>query len=169
VAVAAHDAEDDPEKATADQQQAGQVETGGGAGVLGEDAMGRVLGTVREYREVIESEGAERAVAVLTSAVRDAANGDDFLARVRAEGGGLDARVIAGDEEARLTFRGATSERARGDATPTLVIDVGGGSTRPGSSWLPRACSASCSGWSAATATAGPAARSWPASSAAAS
>jgi exopolyphosphatase / guanosine-5'-triphosphate,3'-diphosphate pyrophosphatase len=101
----------------------------GETGVLGEDAMGRVLGTVREYREVIESEGAERAVAVLTSAVRDAANGDDFLARVRAQGGGLDARVIAGDEEARLTFRGATSERAAGDATPTLVIDVGGGST----------------------------------------
>ena len=41
----------------------------------------------------------------------------------------LDARVIAGDEEARLTFRGATSERAPGDTTPTVVIDVGGGST----------------------------------------
>ena len=66
---------------------------------------------------------------MLTSAVRDAANGEDFLARVRAQSDGLDARVIAGDEEARLTFRGATSERARGDATPTLVIDVGGGST----------------------------------------
>jgi exopolyphosphatase / guanosine-5'-triphosphate,3'-diphosphate pyrophosphatase len=101
----------------------------GETGVLGEDAMGRVLGTVREYREVIDAEGAERAVAVLTSAVRDAANGEDFLARVRAQGGGLDARVIAGDEEAQLTFRGATSERAHGDATPTLVIDVGGGST----------------------------------------
>ena len=66
---------------------------------------------------------------MLTSAVRDAANGEDFLARVRAQSDGLDARVIAGDEEARLTFRGATSERAAGDATPTLVIDVGGGST----------------------------------------
>ena len=65
------------------------------------------------------SSGAERTVAVLTSAVRDAANGEDFLARVRAQSDGLDARVIAGDEEARLTFRGATSERAAGDATPT--------------------------------------------------
>ena len=98
-------------------------------GVLSEEAMARVLGTVREYQGVIDQQGAERAVAVLTSAVRDAANGEDFLARVREQGDGLDARVIAGDEEARLTFRGATSERAAGDATPTLVIDVGGGST----------------------------------------
>jgi exopolyphosphatase / guanosine-5'-triphosphate,3'-diphosphate pyrophosphatase len=56
----------------------------GETGVLSEDAMGRVLGTVREYQEVIDSEGVDRAVAVLTSAVRDAANGEDFLARVRA-------------------------------------------------------------------------------------
>jgi exopolyphosphatase/guanosine-5'-triphosphate,3'-diphosphate pyrophosphatase len=98
-------------------------------GVLSEEAMARVLGTVREYQGVIHQQGAERAVAVLTSAVRDAANGEDFLARVREQGDGLDARVIAGDEEARLTFRGATSERAAGQAPPTLVIDVGGGST----------------------------------------
>ena len=101
----------------------------GETGVLSDDAMERVHATLAEYRTVIEQEGAERAVAVLTSAVRDAANGADFLARVRASGDGLDARVIAGDEEARLSFRGATSERVPGDATPTLVIDVGGGST----------------------------------------
>jgi exopolyphosphatase/guanosine-5'-triphosphate,3'-diphosphate pyrophosphatase len=98
-------------------------------GVLSDEAMERVLATLVEYRTVIDREGAERAVAVLTSAVRDAANGEDFLVRVRAQSNGLDARVIAGDEEARLTFRGATSERAARDATPTLVIDVGGGST----------------------------------------
>ena len=98
-------------------------------GVLSDEAMERVLATLAEYRTVVDREGAERAVAVLTSAVRDAANGEEFLARVRAQSDGLDARVIAGDEEARLTFRGATSERAARDATPTLVIDVGGGST----------------------------------------
>jgi exopolyphosphatase/guanosine-5'-triphosphate,3'-diphosphate pyrophosphatase len=101
----------------------------GETGVLGDEAMARVLGTVGEYQEVIREQGVERAVAVLTSAVRDAANGEDFLARVHAQADGLDARVIGGGEEARLTFRGATSERASGDATPTLVIDVGGGST----------------------------------------
>jgi exopolyphosphatase/guanosine-5'-triphosphate,3'-diphosphate pyrophosphatase len=98
-------------------------------GVLDDAAMERVLATLAEYRTVIDARRAERTVAVLTSAVRDAANGDAFLARVRAHDEALGARVIAGDEEARLTFRGATSERAPGDATPTVVIDVGGGST----------------------------------------
>jgi exopolyphosphatase/guanosine-5'-triphosphate,3'-diphosphate pyrophosphatase len=65
---------------------------------------------------------------VLTSAVRDAANGPEFAARVRDEFG-LDARTIAGDEEARLTFAGATSERPAGAAWPVVVIDIGGGST----------------------------------------
>jgi exopolyphosphatase/guanosine-5'-triphosphate,3'-diphosphate pyrophosphatase len=91
--------------------------------------MERVIATLAEYRTVIDARRAERTVAVLTSAVRDAANGDAFLARVRAHDEALDARVIPGDEEARLTFRGATSERVRGEATPTVVIDVGGGST----------------------------------------
>jgi exopolyphosphatase / guanosine-5'-triphosphate,3'-diphosphate pyrophosphatase len=98
-------------------------------GVLDDRAMERVLATLSEYRTLIDAHRAQPAVAVLTSAVRDAANGDAFLARVRAHDGALDARVIAGEEEARLTFRGATSERAPGDLTPTVVIDVGGGST----------------------------------------
>ena len=98
-------------------------------GVLDDAAMERVLATLAAYRALVDARGAQRTVAVLTSAVRDAANGDEFLARVRTHAGALDARVIGGDEEARLTFRGATSERAPDDATPTVVIDVGGGST----------------------------------------
>ncbi len=70
--------------------------------------------------------GAERRTAVLTSAVRDASNGDEFLEAVRAEYG-LDADTLSGDEEARLTFRGATA--SRGVETPVLVVDIGGGST----------------------------------------
>jgi exopolyphosphatase / guanosine-5'-triphosphate,3'-diphosphate pyrophosphatase len=97
-------------------------------GVLAEEAIARVRATLAEYRELIDRHGANATVAVLTSAVRDAANGGDFAARVRADYG-LDARTIAGDEEARLTFLGATSERPPDDATPTVVIDIGGGST----------------------------------------
>ncbi|HEY7618291.1 MAG TPA: Ppx/GppA phosphatase family protein [Solirubrobacteraceae bacterium] len=97
-------------------------------GRLAEDAMDRVLATLAVYRELIDAHGAQETVAVLTSAVRDAANGAQFAARVR-DGYGLDARTIPGDEEARLTFLGATSERAPDDATPTVVIDIGGGST----------------------------------------
>jgi exopolyphosphatase/guanosine-5'-triphosphate,3'-diphosphate pyrophosphatase len=62
----------------------------------------------------------------MTSAVRDAANGDEFAEAVRARFG-LDARTLTGDEEARLTSLGATAGRA--DDTPRLVIDIGGGST----------------------------------------
>jgi exopolyphosphatase/guanosine-5'-triphosphate,3'-diphosphate pyrophosphatase len=104
-----------------------------GAGVdsdgrLREDAMERVYATLAEYRELITSRQADKAVAVLTSAVRDAANGRKFADTVR-DRFGLEPHVLTGDEEARLTFLGATSERDPGDRTPTLVIDIGGGST----------------------------------------
>lgn len=98
------------------------------SGVLAEDAMERVLATLGEYREAIATRDVTRTVAVLTSAVRDAANGPAFTARVRDEYG-IDARTLAGDEEAKLTFLGATSQRRGNDATPTVVIDIGGGST----------------------------------------
>ena len=96
-------------------------------GELGEQAMNRVFAVLDEYRRAIDEQGAEANLAVLTSAVRDAANGAQFTARVR-EGYDLDARTLEGDEEAALTFLGATSER--GDAgAPIVVIDIGGGST----------------------------------------
>jgi exopolyphosphatase/guanosine-5'-triphosphate,3'-diphosphate pyrophosphatase len=97
-------------------------------GVLAHDAMERVLATVAEYCDLLAGRDAARTVAVLTSAVRDATNGAEFTARIRDEHA-LDARTIAGDEEARLTFLGATSQRARDGAAPTVVIDIGGGST----------------------------------------
>jgi exopolyphosphatase/guanosine-5'-triphosphate,3'-diphosphate pyrophosphatase len=98
------------------------------SGTLADDAVGRVLDTLGEYREAIDRHGAQRAIAVLTSAVRDATNGAAFSLRVRDEFG-LDARTIDGDEEARMTFRGATGERAGGAPAPVVVIDIGGGST----------------------------------------
>ena len=107
------------------------------SGRLADEAIERVLGVVSEYREAIERMGAERTVAVATSAVRDAANGDEFRARVR-EHLGAEPRTISGDEEARLTFLGATARRAdASDGAPVLVLDIGGGSTefvvgRPG-------------------------------------
>jgi exopolyphosphatase / guanosine-5'-triphosphate,3'-diphosphate pyrophosphatase len=104
-----------------------------GAGVdadgrLSEEAMQRVYSVLDEYGKLIERHGADRAVAVLTSAVRDAANGEAF-ARTVQERWGLEPHVLSGDEEARLTFAGATSERDPSDLEPTLVIDIGGGST----------------------------------------
>lgn len=104
-----------------------------GAGVdadgrLSEEAMQRVYSVLDTYGKLIERHGADRAVAVLTSAVRDAANGEEFASTVR-ERWGLEPHVLSGDEEARLTFLGATSERDESESEPVLVIDIGGGST----------------------------------------
>jgi exopolyphosphatase/guanosine-5'-triphosphate,3'-diphosphate pyrophosphatase len=91
-------------------------------------AIDRVCLALDGYADLIAADGCDAATAVLTSAVRDAANGPDFVDLV-ADRYHLDARMLAGDDEARLTFLGATSERDPKDETPTLVIDIGGGST----------------------------------------
>jgi exopolyphosphatase / guanosine-5'-triphosphate,3'-diphosphate pyrophosphatase len=96
------------------------------SGRLAEEAVARVHAALAEYRRSLDEHEVERTVAVLTSAVRDAANGPDFVASVRDEFG-LDARTIPGEEEARLTFLGATW--AREENEPLVVIDIGGGST----------------------------------------
>ena len=96
-------------------------------GVLGDEPQQRVFATLEEYRAIIDELGAEATTAVLTSAVRDARNGAEFTEVVRTRFG-LDAHTISGDEEARLSFLGATSERPDDDRR-LVVIDVGGGST----------------------------------------
>ncbi|MEA2438583.1 MAG: exopolyphosphatase / guanosine-5-triphosphate,3-diphosphate pyrophosphatase [Thermoleophilaceae bacterium] len=105
------------------------------SGRLADEAVERVFAVLEEYKELIDKRGADLVVALATSAVRDSENGDEFRQAVR-ERFGFDLRTISGDEEARLTFRGATSGRGDREA-PTLVIDIGGGSTelvtgRPG-------------------------------------
>jgi len=95
-------------------------------GRLADDAMDRVAEAIAVYREVIDRLGVEKVVAVATSAMRDAENGPNFH-RYLKEKYGVDARTISGDEEARLTFLGATAGRT--DDRDTVVIDIGGGST----------------------------------------
>jgi exopolyphosphatase/guanosine-5'-triphosphate,3'-diphosphate pyrophosphatase len=97
-------------------------------GRLADDAMERVYTVLDEYRSLIDGHGGAPAVAVMTSAVRDAANGTEFAQTVGSRWG-FEPHVVTGDEEARLTFLGATSERDPDDKTPTVVIDIGGGST----------------------------------------
>jgi len=95
-------------------------------GRLSDAAIARVCETLAAYREVIDRLGSELVVAVATSAMRDAANGPQFRDEIRRRFG-IDARTISGDEEARLTFLGATA--GRNPDAETLVIDIGGGST----------------------------------------
>jgi exopolyphosphatase/guanosine-5'-triphosphate,3'-diphosphate pyrophosphatase len=97
------------------------------SGRLDEEAMRGVLEAVEGYRAAIDDAGVERTVAVATSAVRDAANGDELCRELR-DRYGFHVETISGEEEARSTFLGATSRRAAA-ADPVVVIDIGGGST----------------------------------------
>ena len=77
------------------------------AGTLGEVPMHRVTDALGRYAERAHALGAERMLAVATSAARDASNGDDFLARVAATG--FEPRLLSGEEEAAATFAGVCS------------------------------------------------------------
>jgi exopolyphosphatase/guanosine-5'-triphosphate,3'-diphosphate pyrophosphatase len=96
-------------------------------GRLGDAAIERVASTLTDYKAVIDELQPERTIALATSAVRDASNGDEFRGLLH-DRFGLDVQIIPGEEEARLTFKGATAARPAGDG-PFVVIDIGGGST----------------------------------------
>ncbi|HSK16133.1 MAG TPA: hypothetical protein VK915_08185 [Gaiellaceae bacterium] len=89
-------------------------------------ALARVRNVLTDYRRLSERHGAERTLAVATSAVRDADNGEAFLGEVEWSYG-FETRLLSGNEEAAMTFRGVASGRCV--EAGTLVIDVGGGST----------------------------------------
>ena len=97
-------------------------------GRLGDEPMRRVLETLEAYHAAIRQSRCDATTGVLTSAVRDAENGAQFTELVRARFD-LDVRTISGEEEARLTFLGATAERPDPPDGSLLVIDIGGGST----------------------------------------
>jgi exopolyphosphatase/guanosine-5'-triphosphate,3'-diphosphate pyrophosphatase len=97
-------------------------------GALGDAPQQRVFTVLEDYAAAIAAVGCEARAAVMTSAVRDASNGASFAATVR-ERYGLEGRTLSGDEEARLTFLGATASREAADDESLLVIDIGGGST----------------------------------------
>ena len=88
--------------------------------------IARVRNVLTDFRREAERLGAERTLAVATSAVRDAENGEAFLGEVEWSYG-FQTRLLSGDEEAQLTFRGVST--GRDVAEDTLVIDIGGGST----------------------------------------
>lgn len=94
-------------------------------GVIGEAALGRVTNVLSAYKGLMEECKVDNGVALLTSAARDAANGPE-LAHTISQLLGVEARLISGDEEARLVYVGATFDRAPGAAA---VLDIGGGST----------------------------------------
>jgi exopolyphosphatase/guanosine-5'-triphosphate,3'-diphosphate pyrophosphatase len=96
-------------------------------GALTTPAMERSYEVLREYRAMMDDARVGRGLLVATSAVRDATNGETFLAEAH-RSTGVDVRILTGDEEAAFSYAGATSGLEPSGLT-TVVLDVGGGST----------------------------------------
>jgi exopolyphosphatase/guanosine-5'-triphosphate,3'-diphosphate pyrophosphatase len=88
--------------------------------------IARVRNCLSDYRRELEEAGATRALAVATSAVRDAENGEAFLGEIEWSYG-FTTRLLSGAEEAALTYRGVIA--GRDSLAGTLIVDIGGGST----------------------------------------
>jgi exopolyphosphatase / guanosine-5'-triphosphate,3'-diphosphate pyrophosphatase len=88
--------------------------------------IARVRNVLTDYRRAAERLGAVRTLAIATSAIRDADNGEAFLGEVEWSYG-FATRLLSGHDEALMTYRGVTSER--GIAAGTVIVDIGGGST----------------------------------------
>jgi exopolyphosphatase/guanosine-5'-triphosphate,3'-diphosphate pyrophosphatase len=97
------------------------------SGRLADEAVARLLGAVDEYAATIARHDVRAVRFVATSAVRDAANADDLAESIRSRLGVTPA-VVSGEEEARLSYAGATRSLPE-TPTPLAVVDIGGGST----------------------------------------
>lgn len=96
------------------------------SGAIGPDGVDKLIAVVHECLQAAEDKGVEDVLPFATSAVREASNADDVLARVQAETG-VELQVLTGAEEARLTFLAA--RRWFGwSVGKLLVLDIGGGS-----------------------------------------
>ncbi len=97
------------------------------AGILDGAAIARTLAVLQEYRGVLDRHGVRAVRMAATSAVRDAANGAEFL-DAASHVIGVPAELLSGEEEGRLAFAGATSDLPPSDGV-RVVVDIGGGST----------------------------------------
>jgi exopolyphosphatase/guanosine-5'-triphosphate,3'-diphosphate pyrophosphatase len=91
------------------------------------EAAGRVESFLMRYRTIADELGATRIAAFGTSALRDAANRSELIAEIAARTG-ITIEILSGDDEARLTYRGALFGLPV-DERPVAVLDIGGGST----------------------------------------
>ncbi|MGD9041118.1 MAG: hypothetical protein PVH82_15855 [Desulfobacteraceae bacterium] len=96
-------------------------------GVLQSGAIERALTSLEDFASVTKKYGVERTLAVSTGVVREASNGDEFL-RLMRERTGVEAEIISGKEEARLTEKGVRHALNLG-TEPSVIFDLGGGST----------------------------------------
>lgn len=96
------------------------------ARALAPEAIDRTTTVLREYRDALAEHGVTEVRATATSAARDATNRDDFFTAAR-DALGVTPELLSGDDEAALSFLGATADLD--EPAPYLVVDIGGGST----------------------------------------
>ncbi len=92
-----------------------------------DDAILRGLQTIKKFKKIANDLGATKIIAIATSAVRNAKNGNDFARKVKSLTG-IDVKIINGNQEAEYIYNGAREATNLGD-NPVLIMDVGGGST----------------------------------------
>ena len=97
------------------------------SGLLDPEAIERTVDVLRDYRRIMDEHGVEAVRVTATSAARDAANRDEFFDAAEAVLGQR-PELLSGEDEAALSFLGATAELDPADG-PFLVVDIGGGST----------------------------------------
>jgi exopolyphosphatase/guanosine-5'-triphosphate,3'-diphosphate pyrophosphatase len=97
------------------------------SGLLAEVAMQRTLAVLADYATLLAQHRVKRLRATATSAARDAVNRADFFARV-ANVLGQEPELLSGEDEAKLSFVGATAGQSH-ELAPFLIFDIGGGST----------------------------------------
>jgi exopolyphosphatase / guanosine-5'-triphosphate,3'-diphosphate pyrophosphatase len=97
-------------------------------GHLDPPSASETLEAIAEFVEQARALGAEKILTAATAALRDAADGADFLARVKARTG-LDLEVISGEAEARLAYLSAIKGLQLDLSSQILIVDIGGGST----------------------------------------
>src|SRR4051812_3881807 len=94
--------------------------------IIPRETIDRAIAVIARFQQAAQQRQCEKIVATATSAVREAANGGDFIERILRQTG-LDVRVISGREEARLIYLGVRHGMNLG-AGPSLIVDIGGGS-----------------------------------------
>lgn len=101
-------------------------EKGINQGFITDEAIERALATIRTFHHEIKAQGVDEIFATATSAIRNAKNGHELIARIEEETG-IKARIISGLEEAELIYFGVSKALVIGDE-PALIMDIGGGS-----------------------------------------
>ena len=95
--------------------------------IIQEDAILRGLRTIKKFKKIADELGVTKIIAIATSAVRNAKNGNDFAHKVKSLTG-IEIEIINGNQEAEYIYNGSREATNLGE-DPVLIMDVGGGST----------------------------------------